>query len=68
MRRAAVRVGVLKKEQDKVPELIRLLHDTDAEVGRAAHTALKDLSGQDFGANAEADWLAWWKARQASSK
>jgi hypothetical protein len=76
MRRAAVRACLLKKDRDAIPGLIALLRDKDDGVARAAHVALKGLSGRDFGPaldatneqrrRAEAEWLAWWKTQAAS--
>jgi hypothetical protein len=78
MRRAAARACVLRKDTDRVPELIRLLRDADAGVARAAHAAPKELSGRDCGPSddtspeqrrqAATAWLAWWTSRSAPAK
>jgi hypothetical protein len=77
IRRAAARACAMRDERAHVPDLIRLLEDPDASVGRAAHTALKALTRQDFGpskdagraerAKAVADWNAWWQ-KQSSKR
>jgi hypothetical protein len=70
LRRAAALACAMKESKERVPELIRLLSDPEAVVERAAHAALKDLTGQDFGpeagsgraerAKAIAAWKVWW--------
>lgn len=57
VRRAAVLACGMKGNREAVPDLIRLLDDRDALVGRSARVALKALTGQEF-ANAAA-WKAW---------
>jgi hypothetical protein len=49
---------------EAVPALIRLLGDEDEHVRRAAEHALKAITGQDFGQDADA-WQAWWDAPQS---
>jgi hypothetical protein len=71
LRRAAALACTAKRSQEYVPDLIRLLNDRESLVERAAHAALKELTGKDFGppagatraerARAIARWLAWWK-------
>ncbi len=72
VRRAAALASAVKEGgKALVPDLIRLLSDPETIVERAAHGALKELSGQDFGPAADAgraerdraiaNWLAWWK-------
>jgi hypothetical protein len=72
VRRAAALASTAKDDgKVLIPDLIRLLNDREVIVERAAHTALKDLSGRDFGPAADASrtersraiaaWLAWWK-------
>jgi hypothetical protein len=72
IRRAAARACAMRDEREHVPELIRLLEDPEPPVARAAHTALKALTGQDFGplkdarraerTKAIAAWKAWWQS------
>jgi len=57
-----------------VPALLSLLDDQEPPVARAAHAALKSLTGQDFGpragagrddrALAVAAWKVWWVRQQ----
>jgi hypothetical protein len=47
---------------EAVPALIRLLGDEDEHVRSAAEGALKAITGQDFGQDADA-WQAWWDVR-----
>jgi hypothetical protein len=73
VRRAAALACTAKRSLDCVPELITLLNDTEPLVERAAHAALKHLTGKDFGPSADATrveharavaaWRAWWKKR-----
>jgi hypothetical protein len=70
VRRAAALACAMKDGKDLVPGLIRLLSDREPLVERAAHAALKELTGQDFGpaagasradrARAVAAWKVWW--------
>jgi hypothetical protein len=71
LRRAAALACAMKESKERVPDLIRLLSDPEAVVERAAHAALKELTGQDFGppagadrterARAVASWNVWWR-------
>jgi hypothetical protein len=71
IRRAAALACAMKDEKEFVPELARLLEDEQPTVGRAAYSALKALTGQDFGpaANASSEtrsraaaaWKEWWQ-------
>jgi hypothetical protein len=76
IRAAAAQACALKEAKNKetrqfIPHLIGLLSDPEAVVARAAHAALKDLTGEDFGPPANAgegqrkraveEWQAWWK-------
>jgi hypothetical protein len=73
IRRAAALACALKKAKAHIPRLIALLEDPELAVALAAHQALKDLSGEDFGPEADAtraerkeavaQWKAWWKKR-----
>jgi hypothetical protein len=73
IRRAAALACALKKAKAHIPHLIALLEDPELPVALAAHQALKDLSGEDFGPEADAtraerkeavaQWKAWWKKR-----
>ena len=61
---------ILKEDRALIPDLIGLLEDPEAIVGRAAYTALKTLSGKDLGPASSAsaseraaairEWRAWW--------
>jgi hypothetical protein len=71
IRRAAALACAAKDDQEFVPDLIALLNDRQQSVERAAYTALKALTGKDFGppagaTGAERDraiaaWKKWWK-------
>lgn len=70
IRRAAALACAAKGSKALIPRLIPLLTNAP-EVAEAAHQALKQLSGEDFGPAAEASreehkqavgrWLDWWK-------
>jgi hypothetical protein len=70
IRRAAAAACAKKEARTLVPNLIALLRDREGAVVGAAHTALKDLTGQDFGPapgagrqdrdEAAQRWLEWW--------
>jgi hypothetical protein len=76
IRRAAALAVAQKDAMSLVPDLIRLLNDPESLVERAAHAALKAMSGKDLGPRSGADraerakaiaaWEAWWekKARE----
>jgi hypothetical protein len=71
VRRAAALACAMKEERAHVGRLIELLQDPEAPVARAAHAALKSLTGQDLGpprdagkedvARAVAAWKDWWR-------
>jgi hypothetical protein len=71
IRRSAALASAMKAEKQLVPDLIGLLEDDEPAVARAAHAALKHLSGKDLGPSADASpeerteavtaWKAWWK-------
>lgn len=71
VRSAAALACGMKKEMQYVPDLIARLEDSERRVARAAHVALKNITGQDLGpaatataddrAQAVAAWKAWWK-------
>jgi HEAT repeat protein len=71
LRRAAALACGSKGDKDHIPDLIPLMEDPEEPVARAAHAALKQLTGQDLGPApadnlserqaAAARWLAWWK-------
>jgi hypothetical protein len=71
VRRAAALACARKKSRAHVPDLIEVLGDAELPVALAAHQALKDLTGKDFGPDADAtraerkaavaQWKAWWK-------
>jgi hypothetical protein len=63
IRRAAALACASKELKDQIPALIPLLRDPSAAVAKAAHDALKSLSGQNLGPDAAA-WQDWWKKQQ----
>jgi hypothetical protein len=77
IRIAAARACAVKGSKSLVPQLVILLRDTRGGVAEAAHQALKELSGQDFGPKANASreermqasrqWTDWWNG-QAGKK
>lgn len=42
-----------------VPRLIENMQDEKADIGKAAYQALKKITGQDLGDDAQ-DWWRWW--------
>jgi hypothetical protein len=70
IRIAAARAGALKGSKSLIPHLIPLVKDTRGGVAEAAHQALKELTGQDFGPKVNASreerveasrqWTEWW--------
>jgi hypothetical protein len=70
VRRAAALACAMKEDKKFVPDLINLLGDSERTVLRAAHAALKSLTGEDFGPKPDAGmaeslqaiakWKAWW--------
>jgi hypothetical protein len=70
IRRAAALAGAMKESKELIPNLIPLLRDPEMSVARAAHAALKALTGEDFGPavgasreerdQAALKWLTWW--------
>jgi hypothetical protein len=54
IRRAAASACAMKDAKPLIPNLIKALNDPQTLVVQAAHAALKDLSGQDFGPPANA--------------
>jgi hypothetical protein len=74
IRRASSLACAMKDEKKIVPDLIPLLDDSEEFVSRAAHAALKSLSGQDFGPAKNASpkdrgqameaWKVWWRKQQ----
>jgi hypothetical protein len=65
IRRAAAAACAAKGLRGHIPLLVPLLRDPDAGVARAAHAALKELSGQSLGPD-HAAWEAWWKKQPKS--
>ena len=71
IRRAAALAAAQQDAKALIPDLIRLLSDPESLVERAAHAALKELSGKDFGPSSDADrserakaiaaWQVWLK-------
>jgi HEAT repeat protein len=79
IRRAAASACALRKDKGHVPALVEALKDAEAAVSQAAHDALRELTGQDFGPppggdrarieSAAAAWLRWWQSQpQAASE
>jgi HEAT repeats len=70
LRRAAALACATKGDRSHVPDLIAALEDNETLVSRAAHAALKSLTSQDFGPEADAGaaektkavlaWRDWW--------
>jgi len=70
IRRATALACAMKEDRSHVTDLIPLLEDPEVTVARAAHVALKSLTGQDFGPTANATavertqavaaWKTWW--------
>jgi hypothetical protein len=75
VRRAAALACGRKKATEHIPDLLQLLDDPEVAVIQAARTALKELSGEDFGPDEEAGrrgrasaavaWRKWWKEHQS---
>jgi HEAT repeat protein len=73
IRRAAALGLAMKESKTHFDALIRLLLDPQPFVERAAHAALRSLSGKDFGpkVNATEDekmeavqrWQQWWEGK-----
>ncbi len=59
IRRAAALACAMKDSKAQVPHLIPLLKDPETMVVRAAHLALKELTGQEL-APTHVVWRAWW--------
>jgi hypothetical protein len=78
VRRAAARACARKEASEHIPDLLELLNDPEALVVQAARQSLKELTGQDFGPELEADpntharavaaWYGWWQKRPADKK
>ena len=74
IRRAAAIACAMKEDRAQVPELISLLEDPQPGVVRAAHAALKSLTGKDLGPPAGAGkaerstaatrWRSWWEEQK----
>jgi hypothetical protein len=70
IRSAAALACAMRESKVLVPNLITLIRDPETRVVLAAHRALKELTGQDFGPSADASrqdrdqaalkWLRWW--------
>lgn len=78
IRRAAALACGMKPCKELIPNLIVLLRDAQTPVVRAAHAALKELTGQDFGPatgasredcdHAALKWLTWWGKQHKKSE
>ena len=76
IRRAAALACAMKEQKTFIPKLLPLLEDPEASVVRAAHAALRTLTGRDFGpadaaSRAERDkavtaWKFWWTKQDGS--
>jgi hypothetical protein len=74
IRIAAARACALKGSKSLIPRLIPLVKDTRGGVAEAAHKALKELTGQDFGPKVNASreervqashqWTEWWNRQE----
>jgi HEAT repeat protein len=74
IRRAAALACAMKESKVLVPNLILLLRDPESSVVLAAHAALKELTGRDYGPSADASgedrdraivqWQRWWNRQQ----
>ena len=74
LRRAAALAAGAKKAKGTVAELINLLEDAEAPVAQAAHQALVQITGQDYGPEDNASladrtkaaktWRDWHKKQQ----
>ena len=74
IRRGAASAIAQKDSKSLVPQIIPLLRDPDAGVAEAAHMALRDLTGKDFGPKADVSreereeairkWLDWWNKQE----
>jgi hypothetical protein len=62
IRRAAVLACVKKEDRTLIPDLIGLLDDGEAQVGRIAHASLTALTGQDH--PDPSAWRSWWSEQQ----
>lgn len=77
VRAAAALAAGTKEEKSFVPDLIALLDDPERRVARAAHVALKSMTGKDFGPSSDASakeraeavnaWKSWWNRRSVDS-
>lgn len=73
IRAAACLAAGMREDPKQAPDLIRMLADPTPRVAQAAHVALKELSGSDFGPKPGAgraerikaiqSWEAWWTTR-----
>jgi hypothetical protein len=73
LRRAAAAACGMKTDKQFVPDLIAMLSDAQPMVVSTAHSALKQLSGQDFGPEPNAEpadkakavlaWRKWWNGQ-----
>jgi hypothetical protein len=59
IRSAAAVACVTRELKTLIPQIIPLLRDRTRHVAATAHAALKELSGQDLGTDADA-WQRWW--------
>jgi hypothetical protein len=74
LRIAAARAAAANGSKTLIPNLIPLVRDTSNGMAEAAHQALKQLSGQDFGPKSGASrdervtaarqWFDWWYKQQ----
>jgi hypothetical protein len=77
VRRAAALACARKGATEHIPDLFALLDDPEPAVVQAAHTALTQLTRQDFGpaadagpaerAKARAAWRDWWEKQGATA-
>jgi HEAT repeat protein len=68
VRRAASLACAMKEEKQFIPELAKLLEDSEPAVVRAAYSALKALTGEDFGPSPHASLDSRRRAASAYSE
>jgi hypothetical protein len=74
IRRGAALALAMRDQKNRIPDLIPLLNDPQQAVVLGARSALRELTGKDFGpephassedkARAAAQWQAWWEGSQ----
>jgi uncharacterized protein (TIGR03067 family) len=77
VRRAAALACAMRGSKEMIPEIVKMLEDSEPRVGRAAHRALQLLTGKDFGPAQDAEaaerrkaaglWKNYW-AKESESE